>query len=309
MMPTRDQELAVLRSVIYASLFEYPLTLAQLESSLVGVRADAATIESWCRESELLQATIEQRDGLYFPAGRADLVDTRLRREALSRDLLDRDRRILSVVAGMPFVRMVAISGSLAHLNAEGSADLDLFVITAPKRVWIVTVATLVLAKLLGWRKRVCMNYVVSERALIIEPCDLFSANQIIHLRPINGQAVFERFVKSNGFVRTFYPNFELPATGPTTHGPRTRTAIEAVLSLGPAQLAERVARSLYGWHLRRRASRWQSRDQVRLEPECLKLHTSSHRGSVLARFERAMVDAVSRFEQDARREVAVSRS
>ncbi len=30
MKPTRAQELAVLRSVIYASLFDYPLTLAQL---------------------------------------------------------------------------------------------------------------------------------------------------------------------------------------------------------------------------------------------------------------------------------------
>ena len=30
MKPTRSQEMAVLRSVAYASLFDYPLTLAQL---------------------------------------------------------------------------------------------------------------------------------------------------------------------------------------------------------------------------------------------------------------------------------------
>jgi hypothetical protein len=298
MIPTRDQELAVLRSVIYASLFDYPLTLAQLESSLVGVRADAATIESWCRDSELLQAAIEHCDGAYFPAGRSDLVDTRRRREALSRDLLDRDRRILSLVAGMPFVRMVAISGSLAHLNAEGSADLDLFVITAPNRVWSVTVATLALSKLLGWRKRVCMNYVVSERAMAIEPTDLFSANQIIHLRPLTGHAVFERFVKTNGFVREFYPNFEL--VGPPAFAPpelrrgRLVSATEKLLSFGPAQIAERIARSLYRRHLRRRAAAWQSRDQVRLEADCLKLHTSSHRASTMAKFEAAMADALS---------------
>jgi hypothetical protein len=293
MIPTRDQELAVLRSVVYASLFDYPLTLAQLESSLVGVRADARTIESWWREGELLQAAVEQHDGLYFPAGRSDLVHTRRRREALSRDLLDRDRRILSLVAGMPFVRMVAISGSLAHLNAEGSADLDLFVITAPNRVWSVTVATLALSKLLGWRERVCMNYVVSERTLAIEPRDLFSANQIIHLRPLIGHEVFARFVKCNSFVREFYPNFEL--AGPKTQDPGPRSFLEAVLSLGPAQLAERVCRTLYGWHLRRRASAWQSRDQVRLEAECLKLHTSSHRASTMARFDAAIAEALTK--------------
>ena len=292
MIPTREQELAVLRSVVYASLFDYPLEPAQLESSLIGVAADQAAIDRWWRESDLLRATIEYRDGLYFPAGRSDLVHIRSRREALSRELLDRDRRILSFVANIPFVRMVALSGSLAHLNAEGFADLDLFVITTPNRVWSVTVATVVLSKLLGWRKRLCMNYVISERAMSIEPRDLFSANQIIHLRPIVGSEAFTRFLEANPFVKSFYPNFASPKPA----SPQARKpAVERVLSLGIAQLAESLARWSYGWHLRRRASTWDSRDQVRLEPECLKLHTSSHRASTLAKFDAAMADILGR--------------
>jgi hypothetical protein len=289
MIPTREQELAVLESVIYASLFDYPLTLEQLHASLIRVRADADTITAWWRNSERLQAAIEHRDGWYFPAGRSDLIATRARREALSRELLDRDQRILSLVANLPFVRMVALSGSLAHLNAEGSADLDLFVITAPHRVWSVTVATLVLAKLLGWRKRVCMNYVVSEDAMAIAPEDLFAANQIIHLRPVSGHDVFAQFVKSNDFVRTFYPNFEPPLNPKTLRPSALKTFLERVLAFGIAPAFERCARSLYGWHLRRRAATWQSRDQVRLEAECLKLHTSSHRACTLAKFDAAM--------------------
>ena len=327
MKPTRPQELAVVQSVIYASLFEYPLTLDQLHATLVGVRASRDTIAAWWLASDRLQSAVEHRDGWYFPTGRSDLVATRARREALSRELLDRDRQILSLVAGMPFVRMVALSGSLAHLNAEGSADLDLFVITAPKRVWSVTVTALMLSKLLGWRKRLCMNYVVSEAAMTIAPEDLFSANQIIHLRPITGQAVFERFVGSNAFVRNFYPNFELRVE-PTPHAPHLRQGfrrrrgfggqeggqasaswLETLLSLGPAQLAEWTARRLYGWYLRRRSTTWQSRDQVRLEPECMKLHTSSHRASILARFDHAMLDALQGVEEDSRCEVIASRS
>jgi hypothetical protein len=291
MAPTRDQELAVLRSVIYASLFDYPLTLAQLQASLVGVRADAETIAGWWHASDLLQEAVEHRDGWYFPAGRSDLLATRSRREALSRELLDRDERIVSLVAAMPFVRMVALSGSLAHLNAEGSADLDLFVIAAPGRVWSVTVAVLIASRLLGWRKRLCLNYVVSERAMAIGPADLFSANQIIHLRPLTGHQVFERFVKSNPFVRDFYPNFEIPLSG---QQPSTLRVAEKLLGLGLAQVFERAARALYGWHLRRKAASWQSRDQVRLEAECLKLHTSSHRAATIARFDAAMNDAIN---------------
>ena len=288
MKPTRTEEIAVLRAVTYAALFDYPLTLPQLHASLPEVRAEAEAVASWWRESEFLQARVDHRDGLYFPAGRPDLLRTRARREALSRDLLDRDRRILSFVARMPFVRMVALSGSLAHLNAERTADLDLFVITAPGRVWTVTLAVLVIAKLLGWRQRLCLNYVVSEAALRIEPADLFSANQIIHLRPISGHEVFERFIDANAFVRHFYPNFRAGSQLPT-RGARGFWWAEAIGDLTMAPLVERTARALYGWHLRRRAAGWESRDQVRLEAECLKLHTSSHRSATLAGFDRAM--------------------
>ena len=292
MMPTREQEIAVLQAVVYASLFDYPLTIDQLEASL-GVRADTETIASWWRTSELLQSTVEHRDGLFFPAGRQDLIETRSRREALSREFLERDRHVLSLVSRLPFVRMVALSGSLAHLNAEGSADLDLFVITAPNRVWSVTVTLLVIARLLGWRKRLCLNYAISEREMAVAPQDLFSANQIIHLRPIIGERVFDRFVKTNAFVRDFYPNFRLTKKPPTPHAPSPRPVFESILALGIAQLAERAARLVYGWHLRRQASEWQSRDQVRLEPECLKLHTSSHRASTMKKFDAAMAVAL----------------
>jgi hypothetical protein len=302
--PSRAEELAVLRTVIYASLFDYPLTLDQLHQSLVGVRAEKESIASWWRSSDLLQSAIEHRDGLFFPAGRRDLIATRTRREALSRELLDRDQKILSMLSRLPFVRMAALSGSLAHLNAEGSADLDLFVITAPHRVWSVTVAALVLSKLFGFRRHLCMNYVISEHALKIVPEDMFTANQIIHLRPVFGSSTFERFVKANGFVRDFYPNFELPKS----QAPGPKPLAERMLSLGPAQLAERIARALYRWHLQRKAATWHSRDQVRLEDECLKLHTSSHRAATLARFDAAMVDALDRIEDDAPREAAVSR-
>jgi hypothetical protein len=304
MKPTRTQELAVLRSVVYASLFDYPLTLAQLHATLVDVSADEATVAAWWVHSELLQAAIEHRDGWYFPAGRGDLVHTRSRREVLSRDLLERDRRLIALVSRMPFVRMVAVSGSLAHLNAERSADLDLFVITAPHRVWSVTLSVLVIARLLGWRKRMCLNYVISEEALAIAPADLFSANQIIHLRPMMGHDVFAAFIDANPFVRDFYPNFAIDSGKPSS--PQAlKPFMERLVNVGIAPLFERIARWIYGRHLARKSATWQSRDQVRLEAECLKLHTSSHRAETLRRFEVALDAALRHAEHAARRPVA----
>ena len=291
MAPTPAQERAVLQSVIYAALFDYPLTPGQLSEALLGQRADQATLLQWYGDSAYLQASVDFVDGYFFPHGRHDVLDTRAEREAISRSMLREMAQPLKLITGMPFVRLVALSGSLAHLNASSDGDMDLFVITSPGRVWTVTVVTLALARLRGWRKRLCLNYVISERALWIAPADLFSANQIVHLRPITGSDAYRRFLEANHFVERFYPNF-LPR--PVTEGRPSSRLLERALNLTVGPFAECLCRWLYRAYLRRRAHTWKSRDQVRLERECLKLHTRSHRREVMERFEQALEDAMA---------------
>lgn len=290
--PTDAQERAILHSVLYASVFDYPLTSEQLHESLLHVRAKPSSIAAWYAASEALRAAIEHRDGYFFPRGRRDLLDVRHAREGSSRTVLQNLQRPLALVVRMPFVRMVAVSGSLAHLNAESGADLDLFVITARGRVWAVTTTIIALARVFGWRDRLCLNYVISEDQLAVSPRDLFSANQIIHLRPVSGIAMYKEFVEANPFVAHYYPNFQPRAIRVAEQRRRLTAAIEWLLDRTIAPLYERCCRGAYRWYLCRRASSWQSRDQVRLEAECLKLHTTSHRQSVMERFEAAVAEA-----------------
>ena len=210
MIPARHAALeqAFLQSVIYASLFDYPVTLEQLREGLLGHSATERDLSRCYASSLLLQAAVEWVEPYYFPRGRRDLLETRRRREARSRQLLADLAKPMALMTAMPFVRMVALSGSLAHLNAEGEADLDLFVITKPGRVWSVTVTALAIARLFGWRARLCLNYVISERALMVGPADLFCANQIVYLQPVSGHSTYLSFLKSNRFVERFYPNF-----------------------------------------------------------------------------------------------------
>src|SRR5262245_53039542 len=81
-MMLTPKELAIARSVIYASLFDYPLTLDQLHQALLEVSASPAEILATYLASDTLPMIVESRDGFFFPAGRGDLVRERLRREA-----------------------------------------------------------------------------------------------------------------------------------------------------------------------------------------------------------------------------------
>src|SRR5688572_11743537 len=86
--PRPSQERAFLQSVVYAALFDYPLTIAQLCEALIGEQADEAALRRWYDTSEYLQATVDCKDGYYFPRGRHHLIDARAQRERDSRDLL-----------------------------------------------------------------------------------------------------------------------------------------------------------------------------------------------------------------------------
>jgi hypothetical protein len=296
--PLTAQELAIARSVLYAALFDYPLTLAQLRQTLIESALTPTEILTTCAQSAALRETVEQRDDFFYPAGRHDLVAERRRREALSLTFLRRHRTFLMLVCALPRVRMVALSGSVAHLNLEGSGDLDLFIVTRGCRVWSVAVAVVLVAKLLGVRRTVCANFVLSDERLALEQQDLFTASQIIHLKPLVGMDAFRRFVEANPFVARFYPNFH-PALA--RHGPMrvpvlpnaARRVLDWLLAL-PSAAAEPICRLAYRRYLQRRSHTWRSPEQVRLDRDCVKLHTQSHRQAVLERFEHAVHTALT---------------
>lgn len=142
---------------------------------------------------------------------------------------------------------------------------------------------------------------------LAVDQQDLFTANQMIHLQPLAGAAVLDRFLAANPFLARCYPNSgkrraETPILDvhPGALG-LAKAALEALLHV-PSPLLETCCRRLYAWHLPRKAGSWRSPDQVRLQSDYLKLHTRSHRHAVLDRFQ-AAVDTLLRMARAPRRD------
>ena len=74
------EEVAIARSVLYAAIFEYPLTLAQLRQTLELPLTPSRILAAYER-STALQAIVEHREGFFFPRGRDEFVSERHRRE------------------------------------------------------------------------------------------------------------------------------------------------------------------------------------------------------------------------------------
>jgi hypothetical protein len=279
-------ERAILRTVTYAALFEAPLDLEELQRLLMDVPADRDDLRQRLERAPLSRFLVF-RDGLVHPRGRDEWRALRVGRRQHTRALVERHRRALRLLARFPFVRLVALSGACAHGNAADD-DVDVFLIVKRGRPWAVYLALVLLSRLLGVRRSLCLNYLVDEAELRLPERDLFTSAQIVGLRPLAGGDAYRAFVHANEEALACYPNFRarfatewepLPAAG----GPRW---LEALLEAGPAPLLEGLSRRLMGARLRRKGS---GHPGVSLTPHRLKLHTDDHRPRFTVAFERAL--------------------
>jgi hypothetical protein len=206
-------EYAVLEAIAYADVFDYPVTREEILRALP-LRASAAELEAVLSPDGPFEGVVSRVGDSYTLAGREALVEVRRRREAASADLMRQARAFGSLIARLPFVRMVAVTGSLAVDNADTEDDLDYLIVTAPGRVWLaralVTALVVRMAKLRGLT--VCPNYVLSESALALPERDAYTARELLQMRPVAGHDVYGRMLAANAWCRDLLPNWRVVA-------------------------------------------------------------------------------------------------
>jgi glycosyltransferase involved in cell wall biosynthesis len=184
-VPTRDPDEAILRTVTYASLFEAPLTRAALRRSLMDVALDDDAIEQRLAGERLSSQLACSGTACIRAAARTGCGCAT--NGAPTPTPAARHRRALQALQHFPYVRLVALSGACAHENASDD-DVDVFLVVRAGRAWSVSLALMVLSKLLGLRRALCLNYTLDESALPLPERDLFTAAELVGMRPLAGR-------------------------------------------------------------------------------------------------------------------------
>jgi len=195
---------AILETLVYSDIFKHPLRLDELHRYLP-LLADE---QEMAHALQSLNGHVEKKDGFYFLAGHEEIVGIRKGREARSRKTLPTALKYGRILGALPFVRMVALTGSLAVLNLSKNSDFDYMLVTAKGRVWTARAFALLLnrvARLLG--QTICPNLIISESALEWPLHDLYSARELYQMIPITGMDVYERLMKANEWAGNFLPN------------------------------------------------------------------------------------------------------
>jgi hypothetical protein len=197
---------AVLKPVVYTDIFDYPLTFEEIYQFLE-CEASAENVLSWLKQA-VAAGYLTHVDGYYSLPDRAHLAKIREMRRQVAEHLWPRAIWAGRWVAALPFVQMVAVTGSLA-VNNPGSDtdDIDLLIVTRPERLWFCR-ALIVMVVRLSRLQRIylCPNYLVTENALDFEQ-NLFSARQILQMKPIYGRHVYGAIRgRNHHWVMQYFP-------------------------------------------------------------------------------------------------------
>jgi len=236
-------------------------------------------------DGRLVPDRLTRREGLYMLPGRDELVETRRRRAADAARLWPEAVRYGRVLAELPFVRMVAVTGSLTRDNVQSGSDIDYLVVTAAGRVWVARGLTGVVRRAVRRRGiRLCPNFVLSEHALLLRDRNLFAANELVQMVPLSGGAVYRHMRQVNDWTADFLPN----ANGPPRALPPVRLRGRRI-----AQMGEAVLGPIGGWMERFELARFERKlpartadpNEVIYTPECFKDHVDSWGERVLAAY------------------------
>lgn len=200
---------AILHTLTYADVFDYALTPDEVHRFLIGVRASREDVARALNDPSRLDGNIRRLDGFLALPQRESTVSSRLHWRSQGRPLWERARFYVRLIAYFPFVRMVAVSGGLAMDNAR-DFDIDLLIVTAPGRLWLVrglAVALVRLARLRG--DKLCPNFLLTENALAIPDQDLYNAHEIVQMVPLYGLNVYHKMRALNAWACAFLPNAE----------------------------------------------------------------------------------------------------
>ena len=278
---------AILSTVAYADVFDYPLTLAQIHRYLIGVAALPSTVRNVLHGEALVSRQLGHSNGYYCLAGREAIIETRLYRAEVAARIWPKAQRYALSIASLPFVRMVAITGTLAMNNVDPNADIDCLIVTVPHRVWLarsLSIAFVYLGRLEN--VELCPNYVLSLDALDQFDRSFFSAHEIAQMVPLYGLDIYSRLIHANSWAKRHLPNafgtnaFNSHAQGKRTQMSRIRMALK--------RSAENILGATLGDYWERRES---SRKMDRLTaeaacsgtnaaaftPECCKGHLNDH--------------------------------
>ena len=278
-------ERGILWPVVYASIFGSPVRSSRLLNQIVGTPVTEPEMRRALGGETLQRLVVEDEGKVWLRSGaslqaRQDFAG----REGKTRELLDRHHDALTFVKSMRGIRTAAISGGCAH-DAADDGDIDVFAVTNPGSLWQTLFRMTMVSKARGWRRVLCLNYLVDSTAQALPWRDFYGGFELISLKPLTGESAFDELVAANPWVEPMFPNF-------FRSRPRVQNSAQQFQTSPSGSFLEAASRMIYRPYLRHRLPKGSG---IELDDHVVRLHATDHRDRLRSRFQVALERIESR--------------
>lgn len=249
----------ILKTLGYFDLFQYPLTRAEIRlfhaEKLAHSEIDAAL------EMLLEEKMVFRLDEFYSLQTDLMLAERRRNGNTLAASQMKTAGRVARFLSKFPYVKGVAVSGSLSKNFATQKTDIDFFIVTEANRLWIARTIMHLYKKitfLTGRQHWYCMNYYVDVKSMEIKEKNIFTAMESVTLLPMQGKKAMDDFMTDNNWVGGYFPSKKMITDGI----PEIRPGILR-------RMAEKIFNTSLGdkldtWLMHVTEKRWQKKTQLR---------------------------------------------
>lgn len=195
----------------FFDLFGYPLSAFEIWR----YSRKIAPLQEIMLVLENEKSSISNKNGLFFLAGRENIVETRAHRYNYSNRKLKSARRFINLFIPLSFIKVIALANSMGAYNLRDGSDIDIFVICAPQRLWLTRFIMASAAKLLNRRPtaknkrdKICLSFYISTEHLNLDGLMLKNGDPYFYywLRTLillyNKDEAYEKFLEANNVIR-----------------------------------------------------------------------------------------------------------
>jgi len=225
-------EISILKTLAYFDLFKYPITSSEIRS-FIDLSIDENNLAD-SLNTLLLQKKIFLLDEFYSLQNDPSLAERRKKGNKRAAELLSKAEKIARLLYKFPYVRAVAISGSVSKNFADEQADIDYFIITKADRLWIARTLLHIYKKnpfLKNRNEYYCMNYFVDEADLVIEEKNIYTATEIYTIIPMACNGSIKTFFEANSWSHRYFPNLSFPPIKVQKNSPWYKKVTESIFN------------------------------------------------------------------------------
>ncbi len=224
----RACDAAIKRTLAYRAVFKYPLSYHQLANTLISDKTYRKDFFDKELAKMVKKGYVGFKNGKYFDK-RIKPISWDLRFKH-SQQYINRAKHISRILRQIPWVKLIAVTGSAAAFNADRDDDIDFFIIAQNHRLWLTRGFVTVLLKITGLYAqngqgpgKICPNLYIDDTALEwpVDQRSIFTAHEIVMMHPlVDKEQTYLKFLAANSWIKDYFADFRIYETPDTTHSP-----------------------------------------------------------------------------------------